>query len=72
MVEFVRAEPLARALGVTRQTLGAWVRAGKIPLPTTSAGEWRRWPVAVAIEILTSRGCPVPAAWTAPAIERAA
>ena len=72
MVTFVRVGALAAALGVTRQTLSAWVRAAKIEAPSGAPGEVRRWPVAVAIEILTSRRCPVPAAWTAEKVEQAA
>ena len=72
MVDFVQSGAMAKALGVTRQTVGTWVRAGKLPGSVGEVGEWRRWPVAIAVEILTARGCPVPAEWTAAVEARAA
>lgn len=72
MSSFIGAPELAEALGISVKTLNRRIEQGKVAPAPTAPGEWRRWPLASALAILTSRGCPVPASWTAPAIERAA
>ncbi|POG20008.1 hypothetical protein C2849_06215 [Aeromonas veronii] len=43
---FVRAEPLARSLGIATVTLWRWSAAGKFPKPVKISGRITGWPVA--------------------------
>jgi predicted DNA-binding transcriptional regulator AlpA len=52
---FIRVFEAAAVIGVTRQTLWAWVRAGKLPVPKRIFGNVVGWPAALVRGLISDR-----------------